>query len=151
MVGWLEEVRGTSASRPLAPVRRRLLDNGLVDAGFAADGRRRWRVSTILDNRGRGRRAEARVSWEGADPATGKPWDDEWIRVSQLTKDLRELVGLRTPPVRRATPVPFRKRPNVQGDGAPARKSPRSVIVSERQREEEAAAVRWKRIRLRVM
>jgi hypothetical protein len=71
------------------------LDNGMRAAGMLADGRRRWRVQEIMQERGRGARAEALIRWEGFDPRSGQPWPDSWERVSGLTADLRELAFVR--------------------------------------------------------
>jgi hypothetical protein len=121
LVGWIGQVRAVPRSLP--PPQRRTLDNGMRAAGMVADGRRRWRVQEILQERGCGARAEALIRWEGFDPRSGQPWPDSWERVSGLTADLRELLQSRAPP--RQVPVPFRARPEVQADGLPARVSPR--------------------------
>jgi hypothetical protein len=147
LVGWIGQVRAVPRSLPL--LQRRALDNGMRAAGMVADGRRRWRVQEIRQERGRGARAEALIRWEGFDPRSGQPWPDSWERVSGLTADLRELLQLRAPP--RQVPVPFRARPEVRADGLPARVSPRLVEAEGLRAEAEAEAACWRRVRLRIM
>ena len=37
----------------------------------------------------RGRQLEARVQWDGADPATGEAWAHEWMDIARLSEDLK--------------------------------------------------------------
>ena len=37
----------------------------------------------------RGRQLDARVQWDGADPATGETWAHEWIAIARLSEDLK--------------------------------------------------------------
>ena len=46
-------------------------------------------MDEILAWGGRGQGMMAHVRWLGFDPATGDEWEDSWIPVGWLTKDLR--------------------------------------------------------------
>ena len=96
---------------------RRRLDNAMVVAGMASDGRGRWGVEEILGQVGQW----VKVRWVGFNPQTGQPWPVEWIRRERLTRDLREQTRLRRPAVPRAK----RPAPETQQDGAPRRRTPR--------------------------
>ena len=46
--------------------------------GYLGDGF--WAIKNIVDERNHGR--EFKVSWEGHNPKTGRPWPDQWIQES---------------------------------------------------------------------
>ena len=64
-----------------------------VHAGRRSDRWGKWAVKAVVDVRRprlrRGRQLEARVQWEGADPATGETWAHEWLDIKRLSEDLK--------------------------------------------------------------
>lgn len=67
-----------------------------VQAGFEAAARvPRHAVDEVKDVRhpagGKGRQLEVLVSWKGVDPRSRRPWDDEWVSVTRLTDDLKDV------------------------------------------------------------
>ena len=96
---------------------RRRLDNAMVAAGMAADGRGRWAVEQIVNQVGQW----VKIRWVGFNPRSGQPWPVEWVHRDRLTPDLREQTRLRRPPQPRAK----RPVPEQQADGAPRKRTPR--------------------------
>ncbi len=65
-----------------------------VHAGRCGDSRwGKWAVKAVVDVRRprfrRGLQLEARVQWDGADPATGEAWPHEWLDITRLSEDLK--------------------------------------------------------------
>jgi len=64
-----------------------------VHAGRRSDRWGKWAMKAVVDVRRprfrRGRQLEARVQWEGADPATGETWAHEWLDITRLSEDLK--------------------------------------------------------------
>eukprot|EP00966_Prymnesium_polylepis_P045988 1064507-Prymnesium_polylepis.1 len=48
----------------------------------------------VIRFRGRGRRIDVKVQWEGVDEH-GRPWADSWVRMRKLTDDLKKEVRRR--------------------------------------------------------
>ena len=126
LMGWLAVVAPSAGAprRRMPAARRRQLDNGLIAAGLAPDGRRRWAVDEVLSWRGGHRNREALVRWVGVDLITGVPHPLAWIPRDDLTSDLRVLGRLRAAAPTRAS-APKRAPPTHQSDGAPRRVTPR--------------------------
>ena len=84
---------------------------GPVVAGHEADDGGRWAVRRIMSVRRlegrRGRRLDVLVEWEGEDSDGEDLWEESWVSVTFLSKDLREearrleaeLFGTRSAPV----------------------------------------------------
>ena len=126
LLGWIAEVAPSSGvpRRRMPAARRRQLDNGMIAAGLAPDGRRRWAVDEVLRWRGGHRDREALVRWAGVNRWTGAPHPIEWVARGDLTADLRAQGRLRAAAPRQA-PAPKRAPPAERADGAPKRVSPR--------------------------
>ena len=127
MASWAHDAGVRCTRRQVAGIDKRTLGNALISAGLAADGRSRWAVADILAWRGRGRRREALVRWEGFQAETdlfpGEPWPDSWEPRSNLTGDLRKLGAARhaTTTGRRTAAEAAEEESAVEGK----RKSPR--------------------------
>ena len=65
--------------------------------GEEPDDEGRWAVKRIVEVvrfKGRGRRIDVKVQWEGADQR-GRPWPDAWLRIGKLSDDLKKEVWRR--------------------------------------------------------
>ena len=71
--------------------------------------------------RGKGKEREALVRWLGFDRQTLRPWEDSWVKLLQLTADMRPSRKRGRAEVRRPEPSP----PKVQKDGSTLKRSPR--------------------------
>ena len=52
------------------------------------------RIVEVIRFKGRGRRVDVKVEWEGVDEQ-GRPWADSWLRMGKLSIDLRKDVWQR--------------------------------------------------------
>ena len=96
--------RRNAAARRKRALRRREMERELR-RGREADDLGRWAVREVLEVRRVGRRIEVKVAWEGVKPSEesegedeeeeGEPWEDSWVRMSQLTADLKRDVRRR--------------------------------------------------------
>ena len=86
-----------NVGRPCAQIRRRRQREAARQAalrplhrGLEGDRCNRWAIEELMDGRMVGRAKQVKVKWKGHD-SDGEPWEPEWVKWTDLTKDMKQL------------------------------------------------------------